>query len=90
MSEMLLEEIYTSMTSTNHSPPKSSFIGGVVNLFWEKGLIYIKKIRQQDGFEVFINPELGLKSDGISVRKLWKSNLEVGNKITEKGALVSN
>lgn len=35
-------------------------------------------------------PELGLKFDGISVRKLWKSNLEVGNKITEKGTLVSD
>lgn len=34
-------------------------------------------------------PELGLKFDGISARKLWKSNLEVRNKITDKGTLVS-
>lgn len=43
MSEMLLEEIYTSMTSTKHSPQKSSFIGGVVNLFWEKRINLFKK-----------------------------------------------
>lgn len=74
---------------------KLNFIGVVEYLFWEERISLWKKKKQTTGwfwsfyYCHFLSARIRVKIDGISARKLWKSNSQVRNKITEKGTLKS-